>query len=291
MAGAWDKDPADRTKGVVRPGTRYMMISGGLELPRRAVGASRPWALHPHRRAGLCPRHSDVHPAQTGSFTRRRRQIGPREQVAAILLFLVMAFMEESIAQQHTPMSARIIASCAAGLLAGPVAGAAVGLGSTLIAYALQSTPPAGYGLAMLAGGVAGGFVAVDVRVGPPPGHGSGARPLGLAPALRRGRGILCPAPPGSPAAVAPMEAQTALINGVGVALVLQVVAQVRVREESARAVAMQSSFPPGADEPAFPVQRAEHHRGPVRPRPPRCRARPPGSPASSGGAWSSTTG
>ena len=35
------------------------------------------------------------------------------------------------------------------------------------------------------------------------------------------------------------MEAQTALINGAGVALVLQVVAQVRAREESARLAAM----------------------------------------------------
>ena len=178
--------------------------------------------------------------AQTGSFTRRRRQIGPREQVAAILLFLVMAFMEESIAQQHTPMSARIIASCAAGLLAGPVAGAAVGLGSTLIAYALQSTPPAGYGLAMLAGGVAGGFVALGR---PAWVH----RPvtglvLGLSASLLRyaaaaGFSVLLrlDRPPLSLA----MEAQTALINGVGVALVLQVVAQVRAREESARAAAM----------------------------------------------------
>src|SRR5258708_35748860 len=95
--------------------------------------------------------------AQTGSFTRPRRQIGPREQVAAILIFLVMAFTEEFIAQRHTPMNARIIASCAAGLLAGPAAGAAVGLGSALLAFALQPTPPAGLGLAMLAGGLAGG--------------------------------------------------------------------------------------------------------------------------------------
>ena len=50
--------------------------------------------------------------AQTGSFTRPRRQIGPREQVAAILIFLVMAFTEEFIAQRHTPMNARIIAAC-----------------------------------------------------------------------------------------------------------------------------------------------------------------------------------
>src|SRR5258708_7847177 len=98
--------------------------------------------------------------AQTGSSARPRRQIGPGEQVAAILIFLVMAFTEEFIAQRHTPMNARIIAACAAGLLAGPPAGAAVGLGSALLAYALQPTPPPGVGLGMLAGGLAGGVVA-----------------------------------------------------------------------------------------------------------------------------------
>src|ERR1700722_19628210 len=89
--------------------------------------------------------------AQTGSFTRPRRQIRPRGQVAAFLIFLVMSCTEEFIAQRHTPMNARIIAACAAGLLAGPVAGAAVGLGAALIAFALQPTPPPGFGLGMLA--------------------------------------------------------------------------------------------------------------------------------------------
>src|ERR1700738_2214836 len=97
--------------------------------------------------------------AQTGSFTRPRRQIGPRGQVAAMLIFLVVECTEEFIAQRHTPMNARIIAACAAGLLAGPMAGAAVGVGSALIAYALHPPPPAGFGLAMLAGGLAGGVV------------------------------------------------------------------------------------------------------------------------------------
>ena len=61
--------------------------------------------------------------AQTGSFAGSRRHIGPREQVAAILIFLVMALTEEFIAQRNTPMNARIIAACAAGLLAGPAVG------------------------------------------------------------------------------------------------------------------------------------------------------------------------
>jgi two-component system, LytTR family, sensor kinase len=178
--------------------------------------------------------------AQTGSFTRPRRQIGPREQVAAILIFLVMAFTEEFIAQRHTPMNARIIAACAAGLLAGPAAGAAVGLGSALLAYALQPTPPAGFGLGMLAGGLAGGVVerrrpAWAVR--PATGFALGISATLLRYALASGFSALFRL--NRPPLSLGMEAQTALINGAGVALILQVVAQVRAREESARAVAM----------------------------------------------------
>jgi two-component system, LytTR family, sensor kinase len=178
--------------------------------------------------------------AQTGSFTRPRRQIGPREQVAAILIFLAMAFTEEFIAQRHTPMNARIIASCAAGLLAGPAAGAAVGLGSALLAYAVQPIPIAGFGLGMLAGGLAGGVVerrrpAWVLR--PATGFALGLSASLLRYALASGFSALfrLNGPPLSPG----MEALTALINGAGVALVLQVVAQVRAREESALAAAM----------------------------------------------------
>jgi two-component system LytT family sensor kinase len=178
--------------------------------------------------------------AQTGSFTRPRRQIGPREQVAAILIFLVMAFTEEFIAQRHTPMNARIIASCAAGLLAGPAAGAAVGLGSALIAYALQSSPLPGFGLAMLAGGLAGGVVerrspAWALRPATGFALGLSASLLRYALASRFSALFRLNRPPLSLG----MEAQAALINGAGVALILQVVAQVRAREESARAAAM----------------------------------------------------
>jgi two-component system LytT family sensor kinase len=178
--------------------------------------------------------------AQTNSFSRPRRQIGTHEQVAAILIFLVMAFTEEFIAQRHTPMNARIIASCAAGLLAGPSAGAAVGVGSALLAYALQPTPLLGFGLAMLAGGLAGGVVerrrpAWVLR--PATGFALGIAASLLRYALASGFAALfrLDRPPLSLG----MEAQTALINGAGVALILQVVAQVRAREESARAVAM----------------------------------------------------
>ena len=54
------------------------------------------------------------------------------------------------------PVSSR---SLAAGLLAGPAAGGPSACGSALLAYALQPTPLPGFGLAMLAGGLAGGVV------------------------------------------------------------------------------------------------------------------------------------
>ncbi len=179
--------------------------------------------------------------AQTGLFTRSiRRGAAPRGRAAAILVFLVMALTEELVAQQHTPMNARIIAACAAGLLAGPAAGAIVGLGSALLAYALQLTPPAGFGLAMMAGGVAGGAVgrwrpAWVLR--PLTGFLLGVLATLLRFALAATFSALFrlnrpPLPLG-------VEALTALINGVGVALILQVVGQFRAREESARAAAL----------------------------------------------------
>ncbi len=178
--------------------------------------------------------------AQTGSFIRPRRQIRPRAQVAAILIFLVMAFTEEFIAQRHTPMNARIIAACAAGLLGGPAAGAAVGLGSALLAYALQPIPLPGFGLAMLAGGLAGGVV--ERRRPAWARRPATGLALGISASLLRyalASGFSAPFRVNRPPLSLGMEVLTALINGAGVALVLQVVAQVRARENSARAAAM----------------------------------------------------
>jgi two-component system, LytTR family, sensor kinase len=178
--------------------------------------------------------------AQIGAFTRPRGRIGRREQVAAILIFFIIALTEEFIAQRHTPMNARIIASCAAGLLAGPTAGAAVSLGSALVAYALQPIPPAGFGLAMLAGGLAGG--AVERRrpawaLRPATGFALGSSATLFRYAVASGFSTLFRL--NSPPLSFGMEALSALINGAGVALILQVVVQVRAREETARAVAM----------------------------------------------------
>ena len=145
---------------MVRPGAPFIMMEDGLEIGRgyRLGEPVMDILIHTAEQACVLVTLTFIL-AQTGSFARPRRQIGSRGQVAAIVLFLIMAFTEEILAQRHRPMNARIIASCAAGLLAGPAAGAAVGLGSALLAYAFQPTPLPGFGLAMVAGGLAGGAV------------------------------------------------------------------------------------------------------------------------------------
>ena len=179
--------------------------------------------------------------AQTGLIARpSRRGAASRGRAAAILVFLVMALTEELVAQRHTPMNARIIAACAAGLLAGPAAGAIVGLGSALLAYALQLAPPAGFGLAMIAGGVAGGVVGrwrPSWVLRPATGFLLGVLATLLRFTLAAAFSALFRL--NRPPLSLGLEAQTAVINGVGVALVLQVVGQFRAREESARAAAL----------------------------------------------------
>lgn len=168
-----------------------------------------------------------------------RRDASARDRALALVVFLGLALTEEAVAQQHTPMNARVIAACVAGLLAGPWVGAAVGVGSTLMALGFQPHPPAGFGLATVLGGLAGGLVAAR-------------RPrLALAPLT----GLLVGIPASllrypltaafatafgmkPPPLSLGLEVVTALVNGAGVGLVLLVVRQVLAREAAARAAA-----------------------------------------------------
>ena len=116
MVGDSDKNfaPSDK-EAWSDPAHSFIMTTDGLELGRCRRGEpAMEILIHTAEQACVLVTLTFIL-AQTGSFTHKRRQIGPREQVAAILLFLVMAFTEEFIAQQHTPMSARTIASCATG--------------------------------------------------------------------------------------------------------------------------------------------------------------------------------
>lgn len=161
-------------------------------------------------------------------------------KVATFLLFLGMALTEELMASRHVPMSARIVSACAAGLLAGPWIGIGVGLTTALLRQLLGMTPPLAFGVILATGGFFGGLVhdrRPDLALRSWAGFALGAAVSLLRYVLTSGLGhvLLLPGPP----LPLRMEAMTAVINGVGVAVILKVLEQVRDLEESSRLAAM----------------------------------------------------
>lgn len=160
--------------------------------------------------------------------------------LAAFVLFLAMALTEEFVARRHGQLSARIVTACASGLLAGPAVGLGVGLATALLRQIFGLTPPLAFGIILGAGGLVGGLVhqlrpAWSLRLAT--GMILGASVTGLRFVLTSGlsRVIESPGPP----LPLDMEVVTALVNGLGVAVILKVFEQVRDLEGSSRAAAM----------------------------------------------------
>lgn len=166
---------------------------------------------------------------QTRLFTHLLRPRLPiREQVMAFLFFLVMGLTEVAVAHQLSLMNARIIAVCAAGLLAGPWIGGIMGVAVTVIACLSQKLPVLAIGLSMVMGGLAGGLLhrwKPSLALHPATGF-----VLGALTSLARFSLVRDPAQ---------NLLGEATLHGGGVALILLVVAQVRAQERQARAAAM----------------------------------------------------
>jgi two-component system sensor histidine kinase LytS len=163
-----------------------------------------------------------------------RPRLPAREQATALLIFLLMGFTEVAVARQHSLMNARIIAVCAGGLLAGPWVGGLIGVAVTVIACVYQQYLPIPIGVSMLLAGLAGGLLhrwRPGLALLPVTGFVLGA----LTSLVRYGLLVLSHADARS---LLP-EGTAAVIQGLGVALILLVVAQVRAREAQARAAAM----------------------------------------------------
>ncbi|WP_159452284.1 sensor histidine kinase [Singulisphaera sp. GP187] len=159
---------------------------------------------------------------------------------ATFLLFLSMALTEELVASQHIQMSARVVSTCAAGLLSGPLIGISVGLGAAWLRPLLGMSPPIAFGLVLAGGGFLGGMVhnrRPDWSLRSWTGFVLGATISLFRFALTLGlsRVFHLAGPP----LTLGMEAMTAVINGIGVAVILMVFEQVRDLEESSRAAAM----------------------------------------------------
>src|ERR1700720_4305558 len=93
-------------------------------------------------------------------FRRSERSLlSMRDRGTALLVFLVLGLVEEATVGQTGWFNHRIVAVCAAGLLAGPGVGAIVAAFVTWMAVAYDERPLGPIGISMLCGGLLGGWL------------------------------------------------------------------------------------------------------------------------------------
>src|ERR1700758_2265199 len=93
-------------------------------------------------------------------FRRQERSLlSRRDQGTALLVFLILGLIEEVTVSHTGWLNERIVAVCAAGLLAGPWVGLAVGVFVTWLAVAHDGLPLGSIAISMLCGGLAGGLL------------------------------------------------------------------------------------------------------------------------------------
>ena len=155
----------------------------------------------------------------------------------ALLVFLALGLVEEVTASHAGWVNERIVAVCAAGLVAGPWVGLAVSVFVTWLAVAQHGLPLGAIAISMLCGGLAGGCL---YRWRP----GVAQHPLtgfcltfGIS-LLRNGLTFFYA--PNSHASLHMFEeiGMAPVLQGLGTALILAIVEQVRNRDEQTRAVA-----------------------------------------------------
>ena len=172
-------------------------------------------------------------------FRRQERSLlSIRDQGTALLVFLVLGLIEEATVSHAGLLHERIVAVCAAGLVAGPWVGLVVGVFVTWLAVAHHGLPLDSIATSMLCGGLVGGLLyRWRPRLAQHPVTGFC---LTLGVSLLR-NGLIFFLAPHSPAALQRIEqiGMAPVLQGLGTALILAIVEQVRDRDEQTRAVAL----------------------------------------------------
>ena len=167
-----------------------------------------------------------------------RSLLSRRDQGTALLVFFVLGLVEEATVSHAGWLNERIVAVCAAGLVAGPWVGLVVSVFVTWLAVAHHGLPLGSIATAMLCGGLVGGLLyRWCPRVAQHPATGFC---LTLGVSLLRS-GLIFFLAPHSPAALQRLEqiGMAPVLQGLGTALILAIVGQVRDRDEQTRAVAL----------------------------------------------------
>src|SRR6516165_2658217 len=160
-----------------------------------------------------------------------------REQGIALLVFLVLGLVEEVTLSRAGWFNERIVAVCAAGLVAGPWVGLAVSVFVTWLAVAHDGLPLGSIAISMSGGGLAGGLLyRWRPRLAQHPLTGF-CLTFGVS-LLRNGLVFLYA--PNSQLVPHRLEeiGMASVLQGLGTALILAIVEQVRNRDEQTRAVA-----------------------------------------------------
>src|SRR5215471_3321574 len=171
------------------------------------------------------------------SFLQSRVRSPRRDQGMALLVFLALGLVEEVTASHAGWFNERIVAVCAAGLVAGPWVGLAVSVFVTWLAVAQHGLPLGAIAISMLCGGLAGGCLCrwrPSVAQHPLTGF---CLTFGVS-LLRNGLTFFYA--PDSYLAPHKLEeiGMAAVLQGLGTALILAIVEQIRNRDEQTRAVA-----------------------------------------------------
>ena len=160
-----------------------------------------------------------------------------RDQGTAMLVFLVLGLVEEATVSNAGQLNERIVAVCAAGLVAGPWVGLTVGVFVTWLAVAHHGLPLGSIATSMLCAGLIGGLLhRWRPKLAQQPLTGFC---LTLGVSLLR-TGLIFLSAPHSPAVLYSIEeiGVRPVLQGLGTALILAIVGQVRDHDEQVRALA-----------------------------------------------------
>src|ERR1700732_3211580 len=94
-----------------------------------------------------------------GLRLQERALLSMRDRGTALLVFLVLGLVEEASVSRSGLLNERIVAVCAAGLVAGPWVGLAVSVFVTWLAVRLDGLPLASIATSLSCGGLAGGLL------------------------------------------------------------------------------------------------------------------------------------
>jgi two-component system, LytTR family, sensor kinase len=197
-----------------------------------------------------------------------RSLLSRRNQGTALLVFLVLGFVQEVTISHAGWLNERIVAVCVAGLVAGPWVGFGVSVFVTWLAVAYHGLPLGSIAISMLCAGLAGGWLC---RWRPQLAqHPLTGFCLTFGVSLLRS-GLVSFYAPNSRVAPHSLEeiGMAAMMQGLGTALILAIIEQVRDRDEQTRAAASAEIRALQAHESSFFVQCFECVGGPTRKRQP----------------------